>query len=68
MQGKDCPVDEEIGLDDPNNVFSCLPSEECCTKEKPVISVAGRLGWKAPCRLSYQSSLAITVSDLPHRT
>jgi len=30
--GKDCPVDPDIGLDDPNNVFSCKPDEECCTK------------------------------------
>ena len=21
-----------VGLDDPNNVFSCKPDEECCTK------------------------------------
>ena len=30
--GKDCPVDKDIGLDDPNNVFSCKVEEECCTK------------------------------------
>merc|ERR1711997_467876 len=31
--GKDCAVDEALGLDDPNNVYSCKPEEECCTKE-----------------------------------
>ena len=30
--GKDCPVDKDIGLDDPNNVFSCKVEETCCTK------------------------------------
>ena len=30
--GKDCPVDKAIGLDDPNNVFSCKVEETCCTK------------------------------------
>jgi len=31
-QGKDCAVDEAIGLSDPNNVYSCKPEETCCTK------------------------------------
>ena len=39
--GKDCPVDPKIGLDDPNNVFSCKPDEECCTKNlKPACCAA----------------------------
>ena len=39
--GKDCPVDPDIGLDDPNNVFSCKPDEECCTKNlKPACCAA----------------------------
>jgi len=39
--GKDCPVDPDIGLDDPNNVYSCKPEEECCTKElKPACCAA----------------------------
>merc|ERR1712045_877227 len=39
--GKDCPVDPAIGLDDPNNVFSCKPEEECCTKNlKPACCAA----------------------------
>ena len=28
---KDCPVDPDLGTDDPNNVFTCLKSEDCCT-------------------------------------
>merc|ERR1711879_148157 len=28
---KDCPVVEELGIDDPNNVFTCKKAEECCT-------------------------------------
>jgi len=31
--GLDCPVDEAIGLDDPNNVYSCKATETCCTKK-----------------------------------
>ena len=39
--GKDCAVDPDIGLDDPNNVYSCKPEEECCTKElKPACCAA----------------------------
>ena len=39
--GKDCPVDSEVGLDDPNNVYSCKPEEECCTKDlKPACCAA----------------------------
>ena len=34
-------MDEDIGLDDPNNVYSCKPEEECCTKElKPACCAA----------------------------
>ena len=28
---KDCPVDEAGDLEDPNNLFTCKVSEECCT-------------------------------------
>ena len=28
---KDCPVVEELGIDDPNNVFECKVGDECCT-------------------------------------
>jgi len=28
---KDCPVNKSMGTDDPNNVFTCKKSEECCT-------------------------------------
>ena len=28
---KDCPVVEKLGTDDPNNIFTCKKSEECCT-------------------------------------
>ena len=28
---RDCPVDLELGTDDPNNVFTCKKAEECCT-------------------------------------
>lgn len=40
--GKDCPVDKDpSNLDDPNNVFSCKPDEECCTKNlKPACCAA----------------------------
>merc|ERR1712045_953272 len=39
--GKDCAVDPDIGLDDPNNVYSFKPEEECCTKElKPACCAA----------------------------
>ena len=27
----DCPVDPNGDLDDPNNLFTCLEAEECCT-------------------------------------
>ena len=27
----DCPVDEALGIDDPNNVFTCKNTETCCT-------------------------------------
>ena len=27
----DCPVDEAGDLDDPNNLFTCLEAEVCCT-------------------------------------
>ena len=30
---RDCPVDEEGDLEAPNNIFTCLESEECCTKD-----------------------------------
>ena len=34
-------MDEALGLDDPNNVYSCKPEEECCTKElKPACCAA----------------------------
>lgn len=34
-------MDPDIGLDDPNNVYSCKPEEECCTKElKPACCAA----------------------------
>ena len=26
----DCPVDEDGDLHDPNNLFTCLVTEECC--------------------------------------
>lgn len=28
---QDCPVDEDGDLEDPNNLFTCLKTEECCT-------------------------------------
>jgi hypothetical protein len=28
---KDCPVDEALGMDDPNNLFTCKTAEKCCT-------------------------------------
>jgi len=31
-KGLDCPVDIAIGLEDPNNVYSCYPNQTCCTK------------------------------------
>merc|ERR1739848_929729 len=31
LNTKDCPVDEALGTDDPNNVFTCKKAEECCT-------------------------------------
>ena len=27
----DCPVDEAGDMDDPNNLYTCLEAEECCT-------------------------------------
>ncbi len=28
---RDCPVDPNGDMDDPNNLFTCLDSETCCT-------------------------------------
>ncbi len=28
---QDCVVDEDKDHDDPNNLFTCLETEECCT-------------------------------------
>ena len=28
---KDCPVEEALGTDDPNNLFTCHKDQECCT-------------------------------------
>lgn len=28
---RDCPVDANGDLDDPNNLFTCLDAESCCT-------------------------------------
>lgn len=28
---RDCPKDPEGDLEDPNNLFTCLESESCCT-------------------------------------
>ena len=34
-------MEPDIGLDDPNNVYSCKPEEECCTKNlKPACCAA----------------------------
>lgn len=27
----DCPIDPAIGVDDPNNVFTCFKNQTCCT-------------------------------------
>ena len=42
---KDCPVDEALGLDDPNNLFTCHKDEECCTVDlEPACCAAPDLG------------------------
>ncbi len=27
---RDCPVDPDGDIEDPNNLFTCLEAEECC--------------------------------------
>ena len=60
--GKDCPVDSEIGLDDPNNVYSCKPEEECCTKDlKPACCAAMPTDMMIEDQVSLWVPLAIII-------
>merc|ERR1712045_1066222 len=60
--GKDCPVDPDIGLDDPNNVYSCKPEEECCTKElKPACCAAMPTDMMIEDQVSLWVPLAIII-------
>ena len=63
--GKDCPVDPAIGLDDPNNVFSCKPDEECCTKNlKPACCAAMPTDMMVQDQIELWVPLAVIITIL----
>merc|ERR1719192_1332325 len=64
--GKDCPVDKDPrNLDDPNNVFSCKPDEECCTKNlKPACCAAMPTDMMVRDQITLWVPLAVIVTVL----
>ena len=51
-----------VGLDDPNNVFSCKPDEECCTKN---LEPACCASMPTDMMIEDQITLWVTLAGLP---